>query len=286
MFSFITLGGQMYKKEGERYVYDGDFEKFLLDIGVSIEHIKKMKEKILQSDKECYYSSVEYDRQIDLVPLDKVVGTSRGTVGESVFENVRTMLDWEREPTRFDKCFCYLNNMTLEELRKTYEKLSYPVDMVYYKDDDEFFLSSDGNHRTLTAMLLGAQNIRANVTVKYCDKEKRKKYLAEQEFYHKYNVSQILLSYRGYKIIFIENNTYFEVDGYEMIKSNENCYSVIERLSNEIEKDRKIAEILLKLPNKIINIVRILLKDKRYFQYIEKHHPSDINCEFVCLYDF
>lgn len=276
----------MYKKEGERYVYDGDFEKFLLDIGISIEHIKKMKEKILQSDKECYYSSGGYNRQIDLVPLDKVVGTSRGTVGESVFENVRTMLYWEREPTGFDNCFCYLNNMTLEELRKTYEKLHYPVDMVYYKDDDEYYLSSDGNHRTLTAMLLGAQNIRAYVTVKHCDKEKRKKYLAEQKFYHKYSVSQILISYRGYKIIFIENNTYFEVDGYERIKSNENCYSVIERLSNEIENDRKIAAILLKLPNKIINIVRILLKDKRYFQYIEKQHPSDINCGFVCLCDF
>ena len=35
----------MYKKEDNIYVFDGNFERYLLDIGVDYEHIEKMKQK-------------------------------------------------------------------------------------------------------------------------------------------------------------------------------------------------------------------------------------------------
>ena len=57
---------------------------------------------------------------------------------------------------------------------KSYGELYYPVKMVYYVDDDVYFLSGDGNHRTLTAMLVGAKYIRAKVTNGHCDAKKRK----------------------------------------------------------------------------------------------------------------
>jgi len=48
----------MYKRnENRTYIFDGDLEQFLLDKGVEAEHIEKMKQKKLQSDKERYYNS-------------------------------------------------------------------------------------------------------------------------------------------------------------------------------------------------------------------------------------
>lgn len=47
----------MYRKIGKRYEYEGDFEQYLLDIGVSDNHIEKMKEKKLQEDRNKYFWS-------------------------------------------------------------------------------------------------------------------------------------------------------------------------------------------------------------------------------------
>ena len=134
-----------------------------------------------------------------LVPLSRIIGISRGTIGKRVFENVRNMRDGKREPSRFCSCFSFLNKMTLEELRESYKNV-YPVEMGYYVEEDEYYLTSDGNHRTLTAMLLGAEYINANVTPMYCDFEKRHKCLAVDKFYEDFNIIQISYSYMGVEI--------------------------------------------------------------------------------------
>lgn len=128
-----------------------------------------------------------------LVPLSRIIGISRGTIGKSVYENVRNMRDGKREPARFCSCFSFLNKMTLEELRESYKNV-YPVEMDYYVEEDEYYLTSDGNHRTLTAMLLGAEYINANVTPMYCDFEKRHKCLAVDKFYEDFNIIQNILN--------------------------------------------------------------------------------------------
>lgn len=166
-----------YDCENDKYVFTGDLTEYLLKAGVSSEHIRKMKSKILENDRGIYqrYPDLKSLERgyIKLVPIDKVVGTSRGTVGLSVYENVRTMRSGDREPYRFERCLCFLDEMSLKELRKSYEELYDPVRMEYYVDDDEYFVSEDGNHRTLVAMLLGAQYIRAKVTNGYCDTVKK-----------------------------------------------------------------------------------------------------------------
>lgn len=211
----------MYKKEDNIYVFDGNFEEYLLSIGVDHKHIERMKKKKLQSNKDDYYFIDEYDRREELVSLEKVIGTSRGTVGDSVFDNVRMMRDGVREPSRFCNCFRFLDNMTLEELKLSYEKLFYPVVMIYYEEDDEYYVSSDGNHRTLTAMLIGARYIKAKVYSKHCDFNKKEKYLSTIEFYNKYNICQIrqrCLNY--YEIVFKENNEFFVVSGFKISWKN------------------------------------------------------------------
>lgn len=194
-------------------------------------------------------------------------------MGSSVFENVRTMQEGERDYRRFEKCFMFLDRMSFHELIKSYEKLCYPVKMVYYKDDDEYFLITDGNHRTLTAMILGAEYIKADVTVMTWDKEKKEKYLAECEFYNKYNIFKILVSREGrYKIIFNDGNKYYEVNGFRRGRDIESCYGIINRLSVEIEKDRRNMELYLKIPVKVRKVLQYFLRNSRLLQYIEKRY--------------
>ena len=154
-----------YDKENEVYFFTDDLTEYLLKYGINEEHINEMKNKILEQDRDVYQRFPSLDSSerdyIDLVPLEKVIGTSRGTPGLSVFENVRVMNRGDREPSRFEDCLSFLEKMSLEELRKSYGELYYPVKMVYYVEDDVYFLSGDGNHRTLTAMLVGAKYIRA-----------------------------------------------------------------------------------------------------------------------------
>ena len=264
----------MYIDSGNRvYTFDGDLEQFLLEKGVEAEHILRMKQKKLQNDKKRYYDS-EYiksgkrEREKRLVPLSRVIGTSRGTVGESVFDNVRTMEDGERESTRFHSCLNFLNKMSLEELRESYKDV-FPVEMEYYTEEDEYYLTSDGNHRTLTAMLVGAEYINANVTPLYCDFEKRNKCLAVDKFYEEFNIVQINYSYMGAEIVFEDEEGCYSVNGFPR-RAGENCYEYINKLSDEIKADMKLVKIWLKLPKIIVTILNMSSNNKRIIQYIEK----------------
>lgn len=279
----------MYRvDENGVYIFDGDLEQFLLDKGVEAEHIERMKQKKLQPDKERYYDSKYFEtgafkRETRLVPLSRVIGTSRGTVGQSVFENVRRMENGEREPSRFQSCLNFLNNMTLKELRESYKKVSHVI-MEYYKEDDEYYLTSDGNHRTLTAMLLGAEYIKADVTILYCDFDKRHKCLAVDKFYEDFNIAQINYACLGIEIVFVDDEGYFVVEGFP-IRRDENCYEYISKLSDEIKADMKLVKIWKKLPRIIITILDMLSDNKRIIQYIEKSRHIHWDGS-VDIYDF
>lgn len=279
----------MYKKENGIYIFDGDLEQYLLDKGVEAEHIKKMKEKKLQRDKERYYNSNylntgKFERENKLVPLSRVIGVSRGTVGKSVFENVRTMKDGEREPYRFQSCFGFLNKMTLEELKESYKKV-FPVEIDYYKEEDEYYLTSDGNHRTLTAMLLGAEYINANVTPLYCDFEKRDKCLAVDKFYDDFNIIQINHSHIGVEIVFADDKDFYVVCGFSR-RIDENCHEYISKLSNEIRADIKLVKIWARMPKIIINILNMLSGNKRIIQYIVKSRNISTYYTRINIEDF
>lgn len=279
----------MYKEENEIYIFDGDLEQYLLDKGVKAEHINKMKEKKLQRDKERYYNSNylktgKFERENKLVPLSRVIGVSRGTVGKSVFENVRSMKDGEREPSRFQSCFGFLNKMTLEELKESYKEV-FPVEMDYYKEEDEYYLTSDGNHRTLTAMLLGAKYINANVTPLYCDFEKRDKCLAVDKFYDDFNIIQINHSYIGVEIVFVDDEGCYVVCGFSD-RIDENCHEYISKLSDEIRADIKLVKILERVPKIIISILNMLSSNKRIIQYIIKSRNISTYCTQINIEDF
>lgn len=258
MYKQIDIGNNRYHE------FDGDFDQYLLDIGVSEEHISNMKDKILEGPRADYYGNYEHPDigKTELVPLEKVIGTSRCSIGKSVYENVRRMGHSEREPHRFIGCFNFLNSMILDDLKKSYETLPSPVDMVYYKDDDVYYVNN-GNHRTLTAMLLGASYIKAKVTIAHCDSAKKKRYFACQEFYKKYSIYKILtFNFYEYHIVFFDNEMKYAVRGFEQLDSEESCFEVIARLSEEIDKDLYYRKCLCRLPNPLRKFALIFIDEK------------------------
>lgn len=267
----------LFDKEKEMYIFKGDLKEYLLCHGVENEHINKMQRKILESDRSVYQefsNSKTQERYITLVPLDKVIGTSRADIGLSVYENVRTMHSGNREPGRFEGCFSFFDELPLLELRKSYEELINPVEMVYFVDDDRYFVLS-GNHRTLVAMLVGAEFIRAKVTNGHCNILNKKKYCYSEEFKYKYNVVRVMSSGNKYDISFKDDNGVYEILGYSGPTKDEDFFSYINRLSCTIDSDTKKANHIKKMPSLIQKVIMNNENNSRINQYIQRKYLSE-----------
>lgn len=257
----------VYDHEKNMYVFNGNLEELLLNIGVEKMHIENMKHKLLQPDRGMYHDFPSMDSPergyISLVPLDKVIGIYRGSVGNSVFENVNTMRPGTREPEGFKGCFDFFYKMSLNELRKSYAEDISPVSMTYYVDEDEYYLHDEGNHRTLTAMLVGAEYIKAKVCNAYLNPEKKKKYECINKFEQTYAIYQMLISGNTLTITFYDDNGYYELGGYPAPEPDENIYSFINRLSKILDEERKTVDRIKKYPS----FIRQLFIDKgQYFR--------------------
>ena len=247
-----------YDHKNKMYEFDGDFESYLMDIGVDKNHIENMQHKVLQANKDKYHDFPDiYSPErcyISLVPLDKVIGTSRCTVGQSVYDNITKIPAGDRSPDRFMGCFEYFYKMTFEELKQSYSELYEPVEMVYYVDEDEYYLTN-GNHRTLTAMMVGAEYIKAKVTNAYLNPVKKKKCEYSDAFIKKYSIYRILEFGGTCDITFQDENGYYELCGYRAPEENEDTFSFINRLSETFDYEMQRTAKLMKLPSFIRNII-------------------------------
>lgn len=272
-----------YDKKKQIYYFTNDLREYLIKHGVNSAHINGMQRKKLEEDRDSYYDSVAYNtseyRYYMLVPLDKVIGTSRGDPGRSVYDNVESMKLGAREPTRFESCFEFFNKFpTLNELQKSYETLPHPVEMIHYVEDDVYYVTSDGNHRTLTAMLVGAKRIRARVTDAHCNESKKTKYIKSKGFIDKYNISMIIKSVNMFDILFEDDMGTYIIPGYPVPKYGEDLPQYLERLSHLIDEDIKCSNRIKKMPKLLQLILLILLnrsKNKnRIDMYIDKRYLS------------
>ena len=275
-------------EEKDEWEFDGDLTEYLLQFGVSAEHIDKMKNKILVARKDYYHDFEDTYKNTykKLVPLNKVIGVSRGTVGDSVYENVRKMKKVERKKERFEACFEYLEKMPLEELKKSYEKLTRPVKMVYYECDDEYFLTGDGNHRTLTAMLVGSEYILAKVTRVKCDLEKRKKFIPSKEIENKYNIVKLrkhMCNNIKYSIVFKDDEGEYTIYGYPMIEKNEDFFEYLKRIDKTLDNDLKKINFVRRLPKIVQNIILIGDKNNRVKQYITRYKNNRVK-QYITRY--
>lgn len=274
-----------YDEENDMYKYNGNFFEFLKKIGVTEKHILDMQHKFLQKSHDRYYDFVNWDSVENnyekIVPLDKCIGTSRGTVGWSVYDNVCKMYSGDREPGRFEDCFSYLEKMTMEELKKSYENLYNPVKMVYYVDEDKYFVSTDGNHRTLTAMLIGAQGIKAKVTNAYCNYELKRKFECWEEFKQQFSIYRVLQRGSRWDITFRDEMGYFEVRGYKGFEKENDFYLFIECLKEKIEIEMELAKKVGRYPAFLRQIILKIYKDNRIWYFIEKRYLEEEDLIFT-----
>ena len=284
-------------------VFDGDLKAYLLDKGVSEEHITQMQNKEMQVDRGAYYKC-SGGATICLVPLSKVSGTYRSTVGKSVYENVRSIDFGKRAWQRFVDCIDFLEKMSLDELYDSYQNLSEGAfnslpRFTYYVEDDDYFLSGDGNHRTLTAMLVGAPTIKAKVVSAHCEPEKRRNWFEVDGFFRKYGIRDVyeVTPIFGFgsqgkdaslAIVFFDDDGEYIVRDY-LYNPGDSCSAIIEKLEKQIVSDRKKAQWLNKIPDLFHPILQDISGLKRAYYLIHKDREINgrLNCKMkkMQLYD-
>lgn len=154
-----------YSTEVSIHVSD-NLEDVLSQIGMNANDIALAKSKVLRPayPNDLYTPLPDRQTTFTCIPTDKIIGTTRSTPGQSVFDNVYFVPDSKRHSDKFKRYFGELSRYgSLDSTRKSFAIQIDPVDVNYYTDSDEYFVERDGNHRALTAMLIGAPYIKARV---------------------------------------------------------------------------------------------------------------------------
>lgn len=256
-----------FNKQTKTYTFDGSLSKYLLNNGVKNEDIVAASHKILESNYRSFYNEPTGASEVRLIPLEKVIGTSRSRSWVSVYDNVNSIptdgisLDY----IRFEDCFTFLKDLGVDELKKSYIKLKKPIHVSYYEDDDVYYVDTDGNHRTLVAMLVGAKQILADVDHYKCDLNKKTQYdhliskfmtdYKINKFYNAdgndYNLLDCLTQNSKTKklnIEFINGKETYIVNNYNLYIENGNLQDVVRQLSNQINDDNRKLSLLKFIP--------------------------------------
>lgn len=150
------------------YVPACNLEIYFLSKGVTKEHIKRIKTKILENNKNCIYrrsNKIEYEK----ICVNKIIGIERiyqkGMLWDIINKFKNDDIDRERLEAQFER----LEELGLEETQDSFSNLPFPIIADYYVEDDEYYVTNDGTHRTLMAMLIDAKYIHAEVH--YCYKK-------------------------------------------------------------------------------------------------------------------
>ena len=281
MFTYETI--KVNDTCNEHY-YVGDLELDLLNLGISKEHIERMKSTYVAPELTYYQGTSEVSTRI--VPLSKVIGFKRACVNQSIFDCVRHIKDGELDYRRFQDCFSYLRGRSLPELYLSYKQGKWPEKVLinHYVEEDTYYVSGNGNHRAIFAKLLGAPYILAEVTEMHENETKHKINM----LYSKFGIDNIYMmktfSSLPPIIVSFENGSYY-IEGYqdELLQSPfEVRYRIFEKA---ISRDFEIAKKLDGLP-KIIRKLLILFANNRVKQIMRKTpYPYNIYDPLMTLFD-
>ena len=263
-----------------------NFDDLLKNLGIDEETISNAKNTILVSDyPDDYYPSESGNTtKIMTVPVNRIIGTSRSTPGLSVYENVRCVPDGKRDFTKFQQCFKeFIHHNSLEAWRQSFADDIEAIPMYYYADTDEYFVSKDGNHRTLTAMLIGAPFIKAKVYTRKCDYYLKERYELEQAFKQKYNIKilQGNLIHSQCRIRICFSNPDRIISGF-VIDGADSQINNINLLAAQIEKDQKTCRFLDKIKNETVKSFLIKMASANNYripQYYKSYHNNTYSPE-------
>ncbi len=256
--------------------YDGNLEEDLIKAGVPKIKIEEAKKTIVLYKNEIpYYDSWEPEREIRLVPVNKIVGFSRSTVGMSIYDNVSYMGLGDREPTRFNSALMYLTELGYEGLCKSYRELEDNLPRIdYYENDDIYIVDGDGNHRSLVAKLIGASYIRAKVVTKHCNYDLKDKYETEKKFRKKHKITEIKKCIYG-RTFYGDYSFYFNRDG-ELYRANcfddcisDNFYESIVALDQKMSQHENLQDFFESKPKFFKEAYKFLAGSKEFDNYIK-----------------
>lgn len=245
------------------YEFDGDFEKFLLNVGVPLDHINNMKNKILQNTEllELLCDPKEDDPKVMNVPVNKIIGVRRAEPNKSVFDNIIKFNRCDNfSNTKMIGCLDFANKMTYEDLKKSYSKLYDPVQLAYITEIDKYYLNGEHNHTTMCALIFDAPLIRAEVKSYSLNSQKVDNYKSMLQFFKEFNIAGIEKEDFSNKIriVFKENSQLFCIN-YGRINENDTFHNIMLQLREMLTTDKKAV--------KIYGILRFGLLKKIWYKF-------------------
>lgn len=265
------------------YEIDGDFEGFLLNVGVSKEHINKMKTKKIKSMDFLDYVCESDDSciQEELIPVDRIVGVRRAVPNKSVFENICKFNRSTFNNLKMERCLNFAKTMPYDDLKKSYVNNIEAIGRVaHIVETDEYYLIGEHNHTTMCAMIFDAPQIRAKVQEYHINMIKKQKYDEVLEFFQAYSIQDIEIKCPNrIRVLFNDSDGLYYVE-YKNIHIVENKNEILDLLSSKINSDKKRIALYKKIPLKILQNIFFRLLSNQQKMMIEKNKYNDKDPEY------
>lgn len=149
------------------YIIACPLDNYLKKIGLNQEEIEKSKNWILEGKKD-NYERKSFEYKTEYIDPKKIIGGSRLTPGVSVYTNVEQFKIDTLVRERLENQFALIEDRRKEgydikTIREDYGNIEEPIIVDYYEDIDKYYISLNGNHRGIMAMILGVEKIKAEV---------------------------------------------------------------------------------------------------------------------------
>ncbi|WP_144533987.1 hypothetical protein [Bacillus pumilus] len=159
----------------------GNLDELLIQKGVSVTHIKEMKETQNFGERLLSFYYKEREEILSDIPLSKIKSLGyRGSSWLSWYDHAIGKGS-NIDPRRSQIAYKHLIEESLEEFQAFYKES--PVRLIYFEDDDFYAVYGDGTHRTLWAKITGTSTISAVVTFAHKD------HFAFESFKNEYKAS-------------------------------------------------------------------------------------------------
>lgn len=254
----ITVNG-IRLSSGTSGWYPDDFEDKLIQLGVPEYHLKNLKKKILTGEPEFY--KMDGLSSVTKIPTNKIIGVvNNESENTDVFFTIKHGIS---SSVRFYCCLRFLNGKTLDELYVSYANMPSDghdcVEGQYYPDLDGYYITN-GRHRALTALLVGAPFIGAKITNYIPNVDQKNWHRRVKDFYDD-NHEIVIIKKDGfpgkvYSALLPYKDKIIQSYGYDLCFEAKDRNDILYRLEEKIKADRRIIEKLLTMP-KILRYIFI-----------------------------
>lgn len=163
-----------------------NFEKELIDRGISPKHINFLKNKKVETSSEYMYYMAEderynkrhhdgsFVREIKIIPTEKIVGFNsfRGSNNKSLWEHY-TGKEGDIKRSRIERQLSIWDQSGIKAYKESFMEEDFHVQLECITDLDKYYITSGGNHRLMMAKIVQAPFIAADVYYNKLVEEKK-----------------------------------------------------------------------------------------------------------------